>query len=80
MKDKILPLRILKDGDSILFSKDDYGFLGCCDCELTHKIDVKMTKNGVRLFFHRDERRTAQRRRRKREQEGDCLCKPSDEA
>ncbi len=68
LKKRNSPPHILNDGDSLLFTKkSEYLFLGCCDCELTHRIDVKITKRGIELFFHRDERRTAQRRRRKRE-------------
>lgn len=66
MPKKIEKPRILKDGDSIVFNPG-YSYLGCCDCELTHRVDVKMTKKGTELFFTRDERRTSQRRRRKRE-------------
>ena len=59
---------ILNDGDSLLFTKNsEFLFFGCCDCELTHRVDVKITKKGMELFFHHDERRTSQRRRRKQE-------------
>ena len=66
---KDYPPHILNDGDSLLFTKkSEYIHLGCCDCELTHRIDIKATKGGYEFTFHRDERRTSQRRRRKREQ------------
>ncbi len=59
----------LNNGDSLLITKQTTHFLlGCCDCELTHKIDVTATSKGTKLTFFRDERRTTQRRRRKKEQ------------
>lgn len=59
---------ILGEGDSLLIGKHkSYFYLGCCDCELTHRIDVAMTSKGTKLTFFRDEKRTAQRRRRQRE-------------
>ena len=60
--------QILKEGDGLLLTKNtEYMYLACCDCELTHKIDVKITPKGMVLYFHKDDRRTGQRRRRKRE-------------
>lgn len=62
------PPQVLNDGDSIVFTDSlGYFYLGCCDCNLTHKVNAKITKDGMELQIYRDSRRTAQRRRRKRE-------------
>lgn len=37
----------------------------CCDCGLVHNIVIMPLKTRVRLYFWRDNRRTANRRRRK---------------
>ncbi len=66
--DRLMKVRILNDGDSIPISKEEpYFFLGCCDCELCHRVDVKWESGKALLYFTIDERRTSQRRRRNKE-------------
>lgn len=61
---------MLNDGDSVLLEKHTkVWYMGCCDCELTHRIDVKATAGGYLLTFNRDDRRTSQRRRRRKARE-----------
>ncbi len=56
----------LDDGDSIEVGDSQQFWLTCCDCSLTHRIEVKVSANKAELRITRDNRRTAQKRRRGR--------------
>jgi len=78
-----MPINELKNGDSITISKQNvekytdnsseiveryYLKTRCCDCGLVHRIFITPDKGkGLNLQFFRDERSTAQTRRRQRE-------------
>lgn len=55
------------DGDILSVKSRQFFYLTCCDCSLTHRIDVRVIGKEVRLGIRRDERRTSQKRRRQRE-------------
>ena len=55
------------DGDGICFESGQEFYLTCCDCLLTHKITTRLVGNEATMFICRDDRRTAQKRRRKKE-------------
>ena len=57
----------LESGEGLLLTPDVTEFsLVCCDCSLTHKIEVKFTdKDNVAILLFRDDRSTAARRRGK---------------
>ena len=57
----------INDGEGICAKSGDSFWLTCCDCALTHGIKVHVVKREVTLMITRDERRTSQKRRRKRE-------------
>lgn len=52
------------DGGGISFKDGQTFYLTCCDCNLTHKIEAEVTKAKATIFITRDNRRTAQKRRR----------------
>ena len=59
----------LKVGDGIEIPKGrTVFFFACCDCGLVHQIRSEATRPVI-LYFVRDERRTGQRRRRRKEAE-----------
>lgn len=62
-------VRTINDGEYVFFPFKKKGLICCCDCELTHEVKITQTKKGkgVMMQFWRESRRTAQRRRRKRE-------------
>ena len=63
-----MAVKRLESGEPLIVPKNDGWFtLGCCDCNLTHRVDFKVTRSDVVFQFYRDERRTAQRRRREKE-------------
>ncbi|KKN09116.1 hypothetical protein LCGC14_1049750 [marine sediment metagenome] len=57
----------VNDGDTLVCDSGQEFHLTCCDCYLTHKIAVSVVGKEVRLTMTRDDRRTGQKRRRKRE-------------
>ncbi len=61
----------IKDGEPITLEyRQAQGLKGgsmnfaCCDCGLVHNVVIMPLKTRVRLYFWRDNRRTANRRRR----------------
>lgn len=63
----------IKDGETITLNyRQALGMKGgnmnfaCCDCGLVHNIVVMPLKTRVRLYFWRDNRRTANHRRAKK--------------
>jgi len=57
----------INDGEGISFKNGQTFYLTCCDCNLTHKIEAEVTKTKATIFITRDNRRTAQKRRRQHE-------------
>lgn len=57
------------DGDVLCIGADGFFYLTCCDCLLTHRVDVSIVGREARLRVNRDERRTSQKRRRFAERE-----------
>ena len=64
--------KTLNDGEEIQVeyspngSYKNYSFrIICCDCELTHRVSLVPTKNGVKLRFWRDNRLTKARRKKR---------------
>ncbi len=64
MRNRIIEL---DDGDVIVLASQRTFHLTCCDCNLTHRVDVLRLDNECHLKLTRDGRRTAQKRRRARE-------------
>ncbi|KKN75891.1 hypothetical protein LCGC14_0375990 [marine sediment metagenome] len=63
-----LKCRTLGNGESFVLGFAVSHYLGCCDCELTHKFTIEPNdKDSVRITMWRDKGKTAQRRRRKKE-------------
>ena len=54
----------LEDGAVIAFNKGQSFYFTCCDCCLTHKIESLLVDGEIQLKITRDDRRTAQKRRR----------------
>ena len=60
----------LQSGEPFDISNDAPAFFHiCCDCESTHRVEIKRKRNAIEFRFYTDARRTAQRRRRKRERD-----------
>ena len=57
----------LNDGDGLVVGNGAVFNLECCDCMLTHKIQVNVVGEEVELILVRDKRRTSQKRRRAKE-------------
>lgn len=55
------------DGDMISATNVQHFFLECCDCGLVHKVFIRVVDKEAQMEFYRDNRRTSQRKRRKRE-------------
>ena len=53
------------EGEWVEPIKKDYQ-MECCDCGLVHKMDFKVMKKQVYFRCHRDNRATAQTRRREK--------------
>ena len=70
--------RVLKEAEGLLFSNTQTTthYIECCDCSLVHIVKVTPCKDGIGMQFWRDERKTAQRRRRNKEKE-QCQKKSS---
>ena len=64
MRAKIIQV---EDGQILAVKSGQFFYLTCCDCDLTHRIDMNIVNREVRMGILRDERRTAQKRRRTRE-------------
>ena len=70
MKAKCTRIIELDDGAVLAFRDGDEFWLTCCDCLLSHHISCSVSKTEARLQLERDERRTAQKRRRFGEKQG----------
>lgn len=57
----------INNGDVLACASGNFFYLTCCDCCLTHKINISVVGKEARLGIFRDDRRTSQKRRRKRE-------------
>ena len=62
----------LNDGEEIQVkyspnaSYKDYSFrLVCCDCDLTHRVSLVPTSDGIKIIFWRDNRSTEARRKKR---------------
>ena len=44
----------LSEGDELqILPETNFFYLGCCECNMVHRIVVKLTKKGIILKFHR---------------------------
>ena len=57
----------LENGATIAFKTGQRFYFTCCDCDLTHGIEVLFVGDECQLKITRDGRRTAQKRRRAKE-------------
>ncbi len=66
--------RDIKDGEPVILKymqaqkmKGVVMNFACCECSLVHNIGIMPLKTRVKFYFWRDNRRTANRRRRKQD-------------